>query len=259
MRCHGCGCIVEKERVFRNMSNNPYCSTCFHRDYAHCINCGRVCYISHKTDQNEPVCYDCWREVFTWTPLAVPKATAFTRVGSQRCFGLELETSACPGYSRLRGRTCFGVKPDYSVAGMEFYSPILQGNSGLNFVCEFCQLAKEHNFKVDYRCGFHIHLDMRRTTKRQRKATAYAYRLTYFAWASMVNARRRASNWCHAPYYELEDIRDNDIDDFLEDSNQQDFVNLYAYKIHETFEIRGYQGTLNPRKICNWICALAIC
>jgi hypothetical protein len=138
---------------------------------------------------------------------------------------------------------------------MEFVSPILSGDTGLDEVRAFCKSAKELGFEVNGDCGYHLHLDMRDTNISMRKSIAYAYRLTYPIWSSLVNQyRAHDCQYCCAPNYTAADIVQ--IPGFLgwcECRNRYEFVNLAAYSRHRTFEIRGYQGTLNPVEIINWI------
>ncbi len=256
MRCSSCG--VECGEGVRDPWGRPsLCNACFNLYYAYCAECGRACerHIRYyQNDAGEQLCSQCWAQTQTWRPTVVPTSGPSTRVGSPRCFGLELETSACPQFTQLRGRTVFGAKQDCSVDGMEFDSPILQGNRGLDHVRQFCRFAQEMGFQVDSKCGFHIHLDMRHTTKKQRRAIIYAYRQTYKIWESMVAVERRGKHWCQAPDYSLADVLEGtNIDDFCSEGDRYEFVNLFAYECHSTFEIRGYQGTLNAPVICNWI------
>jgi hypothetical protein len=138
---------------------------------------------------------------------------------------------------------------------MEFVSPILSGDRGFDEVKAFCKSAKELGFTVDGDCGFHLHLDMRPTSTNQRKSIAYAYRLTYPIWASLVNQyRAHDCNFCRGPEYTAADLaRASNFTAWCERRSRYEFINLAAYYKHQTFEVRGYQGTLNPVEICNWI------
>ena len=254
MRCYACG--RDTDELFDGRYGSLVCQRCFDEMYAHCADCGTLCdrHTRYQNDDSEQLCHSCWARTFTWRPTVVSTRGPSDRVGSGRCFGLELETSACDGYKDIRNQIVFGAKQDCSVDGMEFDSPILHGNRGLDHVRQFCKLARKMGFRVDRRCGFHIHMDMRRTTKKQRHAIIYAYRLTYKIWESMVCADRRNKSWCHAPDSTLAEIREiDDIDEYCYDSDRYEFVNCLAYATHGTFEIRGYQGTLNAVVICNWI------
>lgn len=223
-----------------------YCLSCANTLLQPCPRCSETV---DRTLMQSGLCSRCRpSEVATWHPTPVASDTG-------RCFGVEFETSHCDGYRSLRGHTCFGAKYDGSISGMEFDSPILQGDRGLNEIRAFCKCAKELGFTVNGDCGLHIHIDMRDTMISQRKSIAYAYRLTYPIWASLVNQyRAHDCRYCCAPNYSAADIVGaNSFTSWCEYRNRYEFINLTAYSKHKTFEIRGHQGTLNPVEVINWI------
>lgn len=238
--CRGCRRLFSLG-ICVNCQGFYYCPNCARSQLHTCPSCLRLLYRGDLCSQCRP------REAATWHPAPVA-------CGSGRCFGIELETSSCNGYRSLRGQTCFGAKHDSSISGMEFVSPVLCGDRGLTEVTTFCKNAKDLGFTVDGDCGYHLHIDMRETSTDQRKAIAYAYRLTYPFWASFVNSfRANDCRYCKAPSYRGDELLRDDFDYFCRCSDRYEFVNLAAYRTHKTFEIRGHQGTLNPVEILNWI------
>ena len=229
-----------------------FCRHCFDTHYFRCAECQQIFERSHgRYSQNNPdsrICSHCYYNGFTtWEPAPL------TGVSTSRCFGIELETSRCKGYKSLRGQTLFGAKHDGSISGMEFVSPILWGQEGLDEIKNFCKLAK--HFQVNGDCGYHLHIDMRNTTAEQRRSIVYAYYLTYHIWSKFINQyRAHDCRYCRAPGYSLDDIvRTHNFNDFCNGQDRYEFLNLQAYYKYKTFEIRGYEGTLNPVEICNWI------
>jgi len=244
--CRGCG----QRTPIDNLTYCQcfyYCPECARSELYSCPGCLRTV---NRLDMHAGLCSRCrTSEVATWdsTPMANDPG---------QCFGVELETSSCNGYRSLRGNTCFGAKYDGSISGMEFVSPILQGVSGFNEITAFCKEANARGFTVDGDCGLHIHIDMRDTTTNQRRAIAYAYCITYPIWTSFVNQyRAHDCRYCTTPSYSASDIvlHEYNFNGWCERRNRYEFVNLAAYSKHQTFEIRGYQGTLNPVEIINWI------
>jgi hypothetical protein len=167
-----------------------------------------------------------------------------------------LETSTCPNHTKLKGKTYFGAKEDGSIGGLEFYSPILRGDRGLSAVRKFCRLAKKQGFDVDGDCGFHLHIDMRTMSVRQRRSIAYAYLLTQKLWLDLVAEERWENTYCEPSNHSPEEIRNCSEDDFHSNferyGERYSFMNQRAYCDHKTYELRGYQGTLNHVEICNW-------
>ena len=75
-------------------------------------------------------------------------------------FGLEFEVDCCTNHRRLHGNTAFGAKYDGSVSGegMEFVSPILQGNKGIKELKQFLKFTEDNNWNSDETCGMHMHI-----------------------------------------------------------------------------------------------------
>jgi hypothetical protein len=182
----------------------------------------------------------------------------YTGIGSKRKFGVEVETSYCSGFSDLKGNTLFGCKDDPSVGGMEFDSPILYGDEGLDTIREFLAHAYDEGWSVDNSCGCHTHYDMRDESDEQLYRTHYAYALTYVMWKQTVSRSRAADSYCHSPSSSATDIRNafdrgRSFQDWASRQQRYDFLNAYAYGHHGTFEVRLLEGSLDPVDICNWI------
>lgn len=94
---------------------------------------------------------------------------------------------------------------------------------------------------VNKSCGTHIHFDMRGVEKNV--VVKYANRLAKCvpALKTILPKSRRNSSWCRM-----------DVNSF-EGHDRYAFVNLLAYNQHKTIEVRGHSGTLNAKKILNWI------
>lgn len=233
-----------------------WCRTCFDAVYCVCRVCDRV-FFRLQRFSDDCLCAPCRSRLdATWQPSQfLARNTTFNSVESTRPFGIELETSRCPDYRLLHDNTIFGAKQDGSISGMEFISPILYGDAGLTAIIDFCTKAKAMKFTVNSDCGYHLHIDMRGTLPDQRRSTAYAYYLTYPVWQTFVNQYRAYDcSYCRSPdYTATELLRCANFDRWAESQSRYQFINLQAYACHNTFEIRGYEGTLNANEICNWI------
>jgi hypothetical protein len=207
-------------------------------------------------------CYECYNAVRRndmWrpTPLDVSIAT-YDKVGSTRKFGVEVETSYCPGSNEMKGVTKFGAKYDPTCGGLEFDSPILYGDQGFAEIHELLAYADQHHWEVDSGCGCHTHYDMRGESDDQLWAVYYAYSVTYPMWAATVSPRRRGSTYCQEPYACPTDIersadRDGTFRDYSYNAERYDYLNVVAYDDHSTFEVRLLEGTINADTICNWV------
>ena len=107
-------------------------------------------------------------------------------------------------------------------------------------VRDICRFWKGRAY-VNKSCGTHVHFDMRGVPEAQ--VALYGKRLAncVSALRQIIPKSRRNNHFCYSPI--------NAIDGF----NRYAFVNMLAYKKHETIEVRGHSGTLNASKILNWI------
>jgi hypothetical protein len=141
---------------------------------------------------------------------------------------------------------------------MEFVSPILQCDDGLQSVRDFCAEAERLHFEADSDCGMHLHIDMRGATLQELKSVAYAYLKADRVWRLLINSfRANDCQYCTAPRYnrrQLEAISNaEEFETFCYNSNRYSSLNVQAYTKFGTYEIRSYQGTVDATEICNWV------
>lgn len=121
---------------------------------------------------------------------------------------------------------------------------------------EVCQFLKDRAF-VNKTCGTHVHFDMRHVTPR--KVQLYGNRLVKAipALKLILPKSRRNNEFCALDINKLATCNCYDYDcekcAAIEDDDRYAFVNLHAYGKHKTIEVRGHSGTINSKKILNWI------
>jgi len=254
--CEECGVIAHSNDRHVGRDDENLCESCFNVKYVHCSHCG--CAMRHgdyRGWEGDPYCERCYGRADTWKvqPWSI-KATSFDRVGSTRCYGVEIETECCDDWRSLHGNTEWGCVYECSTPGKEFVSPILQGDEGFDNIGAFCRHASERGWSVDRSCGLHIHLDLSGDSSEECLRMAYAYRRTYPLWKKFVANHRASNSMCGSPQYTCADIRASEhIEDFAEARDRFEFANWRAYIRHGSFEVRLFEGTLNSRAICNWI------
>jgi len=261
---------------------NGVCLECFDQKFCFCEDCGKILrqhnsgppyYGPHERSYNyhgQTFCYDC-HYYYTeaqrygndrWRPTAFDLSfVSYERIGSKRKFGVEIETSNCDNYRELYHRTKFGCKADCTVSGLEFDSPVLYGDEGLDYIVEFLQFGEQNGWDVDGNCGCHTHYDMRAESDDQLKSVAYAYRKSIAIWKALVPERRHDGSYSHVPCWTCNDFRyqcvehNCSFDDIIDALNcdRYEMVNLTAYYDHKTFEVRALEGTCDAETICNWI------
>lgn len=258
-RCNTCNQRIESSVFGLRDIDAYFCQTCFDsRQTRCCVNCHNH-FFSVNTESQ--FCSQCLSQAI-WNHLGFfTENPSYTDIKSERKFGVEFETSACPGHHTLYGKTSFGCKEDGSVDGFEFVSPVLYGDEGLNEVTNFCDLANELEFKIDSACGFHIHLDLSSESHVNCFKVAYAYMYSYPFWSRFVSNTRKNNYYCTKHFYtSVNLIRYDDFIDWIHDtigSERYHWVNWGAYLQHKTVELRNHAATLNAIKVCNWIKAHA--
>jgi len=263
IKCTDCGHILDKNGNLCRYNDATYCKSCWKKRFYKCLICGRH---HRRGSRSKPIriCTRCKERLqrraqpqrvgdISWRKGDTIIGLTSDVIGSKRAFGLEFETHACPWAERLEGKTPFGCKYDSTVEGREFDSPIMSGDEGLTTALDFCDLAKSRGWRVDNRCGTHLHLDMRNEEDRKLKGLALAYLRTFPVWASMVEPRRMLNSYCGGVSYTAQQLLDYSYRDFASNQGRYQFINHAAYLRHTTIEIRGLQGTLDKALISNWV------
>ena len=263
--CHQCNDSLLQNQVILSPNGDNICSECFAEECCYCDTCTRVVWANQVTSiNNNNYCERCmaqaeWNDngFFTDSPT-------FTEIGSERRFGVEFETSSCPNHITIRGDTVFGCKPDGSVDGMEFVSPILYADQGFEEIRKLCSQARERNWRVNSSCGFHLHLDMSNESPKNCIKVAMAYHLTYDFWSCFISNSRKNNYYCAQHLYNSASFagyeRSNrTFTDWIHNLAPEKYtwVNWQSYLRHQTVELRNHSATLNATKVCNWIKAHA--
>ncbi len=255
--CSVCEEVFASNLRYTDPDNSAhYCEECFERTYFRCSCCTRSFNRAALCGwEGDPHCSDCYGQADVWKVRPWSgKATTFERVGSKRCFGVELETERCDNYRDLHGNTDWGCVYECSTPGREFISPILQGDEGFDEIKTLCDTASNNGWSIDRSCGLHVHVDARDLSSDEVLQIAYAYRKTYTLWKLFVDHRRGDNSMCGSPQYTAVDIRGAEhIEDFVESRDRFEFINWRAYLAHGSIEVRLYKGSLNAREICNWV------
>ncbi len=239
-----------------------FCQSCFDEHVVSCHHCGNHNLVVNTTEirDGESLCLNCELDHYEWPAQAyLPGGSTYTEVGSELSFGIEIETSRCLGFNRLRDNTLWACTNDYSISGKEFVSPPLHGDGGLNEIRDFCSYAVDHGWESDSRCGLHLHIGLGDFEPQELKSLAYAYHITYPLWSQFISEERSGDSMCGRPRYsksEIEKIPTEDYEGweyFVAERDRFDAINWRAFLVHGTIELRLLNGTLDSELICNWI------
>jgi len=252
--CNNCQQVIWQDDSLTTPHDREYCQACYDRYCTGCDDCGTVIW---QNDGN--CCESCTfgdedEEDGGFSARRFQGREEYTRIGSKRRYGVEIETHACYQYSDLFGTVAFEAKEDGSIAGMEFASTILYGDAGLAEIESLCKFGKDHRWVVNGSCGLHIHLDVSNEKTEQLKAIALAYYLTYHAWLKFVCDTRISNSFCAQHRTDMQSLEN--ITSFTKFARLQcryEWFNFAAYGKYKTFEVRLHQGSIDAEEICNWI------
>lgn len=233
--------------------------------------------IEHTEDDNrngellrenyERVCDKCYNdnreEVEHWELNAERlNGTIFNEIGSLRTFGVELEfcrVRAMPSMSEAI-KEFWTAKKDGSLprCGVEFASTVLQGDEGLQVVKDLCEYAEAHEWAVDARSGFHLHIGLTKDSVAKVASIAMGYTMTYDLWKLLVPPGRTDScKYCNRLNVTPEQLLPLDYNRYVaticESGDRRVWCNWHSYKKHATVEIRFHSGTRNYSKVANWV------
>lgn len=183
-------------------------------------------------------------------------------VNSNRRIGFELEMySTVPTYEEITYRNFFwgdtvddgSIEPDcgYNSQSVELRSKPTIAKEIPNIVETIHKnFIKKYECQANSSCGFHVHLDMTNSTKRQRENIKQWWVAYEDAFRSLVPRYRRHSYWCQS----VKEQSKYSMDDWDRDST----LNPWAFNNHGTFEVRLHQGTVEKPEIINWINLLTL-
>lgn len=197
---------------------------------------------------------------------------------TNRKFGIEIECLGITINQALRVLREAGIEIDYegynhntslswkivtdsSVSdGFEVVSPVLSGAAGLQQVVTVAKNLRNAGAKVDRRCGFHVHIDARDLAGADilniiRRYAAHEAQIDTL----MPPSRRGTSNsYCKAMGEVVRSVVNVSESATTRQVCERVFdryykLNVQAFTRHGTVEFRQHSGTVDYRKMVNWI------
>lgn len=182
----------------------------------------------------------------------------FEECKSYRCYGIEIEVQY--GYeASAANNTVFGSKVDGSLynQGVEFDSPILQGDAGLEELANILQICNDNGAEIDHKCGLHVHIDLRDLNKQELVRLFYILRKVESVTRLLVTEERNENQFCSASLTQISTNDRNGFDERViahcESMQRYSAYNFLSYYDHETVEVRLHHGTINYEEIRNWV------
>ena len=271
----------KKSAPFRNQYNIYICSSCWGKKYE---------YIYWNDESlllkwQRPVTFT-HHSLSTILPLPISFGIEceidFGKLDSVREFQYRL-------LKKIKTQSIFSAKSDGSLdCGLEFYSPVLQGERGIRHLEKFCSLAKF--LPVKKSCGLHLHFDARHWSWKDCYKIYLSYGLVEFCLLSVLPLSRRKNSFCRCmpkqifnmlPKASSQDdfqllywgsrcridrasvLRKKELlrcyknNDYEHRTYHWDGINLENYwrnfRRKKTLEIRYHHGTTDFQKIYHWI------
>jgi len=141
--------------------------------------------------------------------------------------------------------------------GLEFVSPVLKGDDGLEQVRKVCAAFNQMGVTVNHTCGFHVHVGARNEGVDFFKTLGKLYARYEETLDEIMPRPRRgnANNYCrsiklHIPQLDRATTVREAISAF---PSRYHKLNLAAFAKHSTVEFRQHSGTVDASKAVNWI------
>ncbi len=139
----------------------------------------------------------------------------------------------------------------------EIVSPILEGLEGIEELQKVCEVLETSRVKINKSCGLHIHFDASNFGLAQVKNMLFNYAAFENEIDSFMPTSRRENNntYCKSVIgFETRIERANTMQQLAGVFSSRYFkVNLQSYSRHNTIEFRQHSGTVEFKKISNWI------
>ncbi len=143
------------------------------------------------------------------------------------------------------------------VNAFEIVSPILEGIAGIEELQKVCEVLETSRVKINKSCGLHIHFDAINFGLQQVKNMLFNYASFEAEIDNFMPVSRRANNntYCKSVIgFETRIERATTMQQLASVFSSRYFkVNLQSYSRHNTIEFRQHSGTVEFKKISNWI------
>lgn len=149
------------------------------------------------------------------------------------------------------------LKHDGSVGGygLELVSPKLSGENGFNAVRTVCRVLNEVGATVDRTCGMHVHHDFRGQSMSDIRTQALYFLERQDTIMRLVAPSRRTNSYSEGwSASQIDAFRNANLTQYsIGHYGRRGAINLGAFGIHGSVEIRAHGGTVNANKVIAWI------
>lgn len=255
------------------VNTDHVCSSC-QGEFILCTNCCDIRRYGEEERNNEQV------DIIE-LPFEKLTSSTYEKNKFKNFCGVEIEACNSDFSNLLNMRMCkkysFSQTEDGSLnegEGVEFVSQAMNGDLLFNKVIDFGRYLKENDFYVNSKCGLHIHIgDLPKSAKFISGLVALYAKYEHLIF-SMIPKERRLNNYCKAfsqtitkrleqaktlkSIYEVLYLTSQTRYVKREKRNKYNSVRYFWLNLHSLFhrgtiEIRNHSGTINPKKINEWL------
>ena len=290
IHCNSCSTETWRDNsYFSEREEERYCDYCYNEIFAYCEVCEFELYIDNEAIYDDRsgtyACEDCYSgdqdsDTFvTESPRNVEcthnDSDTFSAMNVHRLVGIEAEAILDEVYEDREPmeNIPLGWRPvfDGSITGegREMVSIPANGDILNGRIENLCDWASFHNVTVNKSCGLHLHIDATDTDWRDLRSIAIvAKRFEKYIYSMLPRSRMKVS-WCRKLPMSISELKScNDEGDFVNlwydscgsridrdkyNDSRYHGLNLHARFYLGTVEFRYHSGTLNKKKITNWV------
>ena len=290
--CESCGEIESLEDSRESPSGEYYCEHCADDLLSYCDECSCTVYtddIYYSENNDRYYCSDCYSEhdsedyseLYENAPRRIQVShdatTNFKELNITRLVGIEAECvfGDMPEDEDGTPIALNNKPPGWSEAydgsiennGREMISMPTNGDRLKNRILNLEKWARDFGVGVNRSCGLHTHFDATDMDWRDLQAIAIVTHKVEKYLFSMMPPSRMGSSWCKSMGMDIKDVINcTTPEEFVElwydgyGANRRKYndsryhgLNLHAYFYLGTIEFRYHSGTLNYKKISNWV------
>lgn len=139
-------------------------------------------------------------------------------------------------------------------SGLELVSPILSGTDGLSQVVKVLDAIESAGARVNTSCGLHVHIDTNDMSHEERASLFLLYTRNQDILDRFVSRSRRHNQHYTMRYSasSIDTIKERIRNGYYSFSRYHT-VNISSMDKYGTFEFRQHQGTVNSKKVANWV------
>lgn len=268
VHCNHCNTELHRDNPEnRHTEYAVYCSNrCFNRCAFFCGGCGDSFEIDDGYEfEGERYCGYCIEEIDR-NASANTYYTDETKNFSTRGYTIGIELEVYPEGTvpsmPVELTKYFGVKPDGSLSsnGVEYVSVPTNNDNAYEIINGISDFLISNNFRVNTDCGFHLHIGgdkISNSVNRQKiMIGALIFKDCLF---NMLPPSRQNNTYCDKTRLPLNSLlftkkaQNNPEEIYNNYCCRYEFLNYRAFDRHGTLENRAHQGTINSKKILNWI------